>query len=115
MGTGPQPSLVVGFVKAPRKAPLLNGAIVAQNAGLKSAARFGINERPAITSLPSPFGRGAGGGLRKTQRFEDHIIIRFLFQRTATADLASVERMIGHYSAANIETPPPPALCRWSE
>ena len=54
-------------------------------------------------------------GLQKTHRFEDGIIIRFLFQRTAPTDLASVERMIGHYSIANVEAPPPPALCRWSE
>ena len=59
--------------------------------------------------------RWALAGLRKIQRFEDGIIIRFLFQRTAPADLASVERMIGHYSTANVEAPPPPALCRWSE
>ena len=40
---------------------------------------------------------------------------RFLFQRTAPTGLVPVERMIGRYKTADVESPPPPALCLWSE
>ena len=39
---------------------------------------------------------------------------RFLFQRTAPTGLVPVERMIGRYKTADVESPPPPALWRWS-
>ena len=70
--------------------------------------------RPQVSSRPDgrsqPFPRRAiasGVGCAKLTVSEDGIIIRLLFQRAATADLASADQMIGHDSTANVESAAP--------